>query len=91
MTRSSLAGALALATLIPSAAFAQLDCHQNMKDMLQGTLEMSKKADVWKAEDDGSHGCTIAEWQEWSPALDSSSTVQWQGPVFQPSVLVQYS
>ena len=52
--------AIALATLLPSAAQAQRDCHQDMKDLLQGTLDMAKQADVRQAGDSGSSSCTLA-------------------------------
>ena len=63
MKKRSLVLALTLSALLPSAALAQADCHQDMKEMLQGTLDMAKQADVEKSNDDGSDACTLADWQ----------------------------
>lgn len=63
--------AIALATLLPSAAQAQRDCHQDMKDLLQGTLDMAKQADVRQAGDSGSSGCTLAGDQGGSSPLEA--------------------
>lgn len=60
MKPPNLVGAAVLVMLTSTAAAAQSDCHSDMKDMLQGTLEMSKQATDGTADDKASQGCTMA-------------------------------
>ena len=85
MKYSSLVGAAALSLLMSSAALAQPDCHQDMKDMLQGTLDMANQTDVRTADDDGSNGCTVADWRGEPSPLNATSRAPSNNLFFLPS------
>ena len=84
MKMSGLLSAIALATLLPSAAQAQQDCHQDMKDLLQGTLDMAKQADVRQVGDSGSSNCTLASGQGGSSPLEAIAKGRSQPILFVP-------
>ncbi len=85
MKTLALAGILTFALLVPSATKAHSDCHLDMKDMLQGTLDMEKLTDDAKTDNDGSHGCTLAG-QQREPSLGKATLMsQLHVPTFIPS------
>lgn len=84
MKTSGLLIAIALANLLPSAAQAQQDCHQDMKELLQGTLDMAKQADVRQAGDNDSSSCTLAGGQGGSSHLEAIAKGRSQPILFVP-------
>jgi hypothetical protein len=59
----SIVPALALALLWSPFASASSDCHYDMKDMLQGTLEVAQHAGSEPPEQRQPADCTLAAWQ----------------------------
>ena len=56
------AACAALLTL-SAPAMARTDCHQDMKEMLQGTLEIGRDVDRSPSDDQAPSGCALAAWQ----------------------------
>jgi hypothetical protein len=86
MANSFLVGVTALSMLMSSAALARSDCHQDMKDMLQGTLDMAKQTGDRRADDDESNGCTLADRKGERSPLAAISPLQSHLTIFTPSV-----
>ncbi len=67
----TLAPIIVITTLsLSTMAMAKTDCHADLKDMLQGTLNMASEADNSQigTPTDSTGGCTLAIRQDGSPA-----------------------
>ncbi len=84
MKKSALVGAITLVALMPSVAIAQSDCDQDMKDMLEGTLDIAKHVDVGKTDGD-SQGCTLASWEAGLSPVETVSNAPSHFTILVPS------
>ena len=69
-----LMAAVTVASLsVSTAALAGTDCHQDLKDMLQGTLEIeSETNNIQNDHYNASSNCTLATWQRLSVGVRMS-------------------
>jgi hypothetical protein len=54
---------IVLAFLMSPPAFAQSDCHDDMKDMLQGTLDIAHDINMAPRDLGDPADCTLASWR----------------------------
>jgi hypothetical protein len=62
MSAATIASFVILAFLWAPPALARSDCHHDMKDMLEGTLEVAKDFNSGLEERDHPVDCTLATW-----------------------------
>lgn len=68
--------AAAILLMLSAPAMAKTDCHQDMKEMLQGTLEIARHVDRSPSDDQAPSGCTLASWQGTSVMPSSISSAR---------------